>query len=196
METKDILIIKGGGRPNGNTTQLIDSFTKGAEEIGHTVEIISLIKNEVKGCLGCNVCRYGKPCVQRDSFNELVPKIESADCLVFASPLYFWTVSARIKAFIERFYCIAEEDPNPPLGRYEKYPIKDCALLMTSADDFFWTFEQAVSYYQFTLVNYIGFHDKGMLLAGGCGDTNGEPQIFKTQYLERAYQFGKSIYNR
>ena len=196
METKNILIIKGGGRPNGNTAQLIDSFTKGAEEIGHTVEIISLIKNEVKGCLGCNACRYGKPCVQRDSFNELVPKIDSADCLVFASPLYFWTVSARIKAFIERFYCIAEEDPNPPLGRYEKYPIKDCALLMTSADDFFWTFEQAVSYYQFTLVNYIGFHDKGMLLAGGCGDTNGEPQIFKTQHLERAYQFGKSIYNR
>ena len=195
METKNILIIKGGGRPNGNTAQLIDSFSKGAEEVGHTVEIISLIKNEVKGCLGCNSCRYGKPCVQRDSFNALIPKIKEADCLVFASPLYFWTVSARIKAFIERFYCIAEEDPDPPLGRYEKYPIKNCALLMTSADDFFWTFEQAVSYYQFALVNYIGFHDKGMLLAGGCGDTNGEPQIFKTQHLERAYQFGKSIYN-
>ena len=195
MEAKNILIIKGGGRLNGNTAQLIDSFTKGAKEAGHTVDIISLIKNEVKGCLGCNACRYGKPCVQKDSFNELVPKIRVADCLVFGSPLYFWTVSARIKAFIERFYCIAEEDPNPPLGRYEKYPIKDCALLMTSADDFFWTFEQAVSYYQFALVNYIGFHDKGMLLAGGCGDTNGQPRISETQHLERAYQFGKNIYN-
>ena len=192
---KNIIIIQGGGRPNGNTAGLINSFVKGATDAGHTVEIISLVKNEVKGCLGCNACRYGKPCVQRDSFNELVPKIKSADCLVFASPLYFWTVSARIKAFIERFYCIAKEDPDPPLGRYEKYPVKDCALLMTSADDFFWTFEQAVSYYQFALVNYIGFHDKGMLLAGGCGDTNGEPQICKTQHLERAYQFGKSIYN-
>ena len=194
MEPKNILIIKDGGRPNGNTARLTGSFIKGAEEAGHTTETISLIKNEVKGCLGCNACRYGKPCVQRDSFNELVPKIKAADCLVFASPLYFWTVSARIKAFIERFYCIAEEDPNPPLGRYEKYPVKDCALLMTSADDFFWTFEQAVSYYQFALVNYIGFHDKGMLLAGGCGDTNGEPQISKTEHLERAYCFGKSIY--
>ena len=192
---KKILIIQGGGRPNGNTAMLINSFVEGATETGHMVEIISLVKNEVKGCLGCNVCRYGKPCVQRDSFNDLVPKIKAADCLVFASPLYFWTVSARIKAFIERFYCIAEEDPDPPFGRYEKYPVKDCALLMTSADDFFWTFEQAVSYYQFALVNYIGFHDKGMLLAGGCGDTNGEPQICKTQHLERAYQFGKSIYN-
>ena len=62
------------------------------------------------------------------------------------------------------------------------------------ADDFFWTFEQAVSYYRFTLVNYIGFHDKGMLLAGGCGDTNGSPRIGETGHLEEAYAFGKGLY--
>lgn len=191
---KNILIIQGGVRPNGNTAQLINSFIVGAKECGHSIELISLIKNEVKGCLGCNACRYGKPCIQKDSFNDLIPRIKHADCIVFASPLYFWTISSRIKAFIERFYCIAEEDPNPPLGRYEKYPVKDCALLMTSADNFFWTFEQAVSYYQFAVVNYIGFKGKGMLLAGGCGDTNGRPQIDKTEYLQEAYEFGKHIY--
>lgn len=193
---KNILIIQGGGRPKGNTAQLVGSFVRGAEDAGHQIEVVSLLKHEVKGCLGCNACRYGKPCVQKDSFNDLVPKIKQADLLVFASPLYFWTVSSRIKAFIERFYCIAEEDPDPPLGRYERYPVKDCALLMTAADKFFWTFDQAVSYYQFALVNYIGFHDKGMLLAGGCGDTNGKPQIDKTDHLEKAYQFGKNIYQR
>ena len=191
---KNILIIQGGGRPKGNTAQLVEYFIKGAEEAGHETELISILQNEVKGCLGCNACRYGKPCIQKDSFNEIVPKIKNADCIVFASPLYFWMVSSKIKAFIERFYCIAEEDPNPPLGRYESYPVKDCALLMTSADNFFWTFEQAVSYYQFALVNYIGFHDRGMLLAGGCGDTNGRPQIEKTDYLRQAYEFGKRIY--
>lgn len=192
---KNILVIQGGGRPKGNTAQLIGSFTKGAEDAGHSVEVISLMKNEVKGCLGCNACRYGKPCVQKDAFNEMAPKIKSADCIVFASPLYFWTVSARIKAFVERFYCIAQEDPNPPMGRYERYPVKDCTLLMTAADNFFWTFEQAVSYYQFALVDYIGFKDRGMLLAGGCGDTNGKPGIQKTEHLERAYAFGKRIYS-
>lgn len=192
---KNILVIQGGGRPRGNTAQLIESFAKGAEDAGHHVETISLLKNEVKGCLGCNACRYGKPCVQKDGFNDMVPKIKAADLIVFASPLYFWTISSRLKAFIERFYCIAEEDSNPPLGRYERYPVKDSALLMTSADDFFWTFEQAVSYYQFAVVHYIGFHDRGMLLAGGCGDTNGTPQIHKTGHLERAYLFGKTIYN-
>ena len=105
----------------------------------------------------------------------------------------FWTISSKLKAFIERFYCIAEEDPNPPLGRYEKYPVKDAALLMTSADDLFWTYEQAVSYYKFTVINYIGFHDKGMILAGGCGDTNGKPQIDKIDYLKKHMDLEKQF---
>ena len=191
---KNILIVVGGGRPKGNTAQLVQAFTRGAEEAGHKVEILSLLKNEIKGCIGCNACRYGKPCIQKDAFNDIVPKIKSADLIVFASPLYFWTISSRLKAFIERFYCIAEEDANPPLGRYERYPVKDCALLVTSADHFFWTFEQVVSYYRFTLVHYIGMKDRGMVLAGGCGDTNGKPQIDKTDNLKIAYEFGKMVY--
>ena len=191
---KQILVIQGGGRAGGNTAQLTDSFIKGAEDAGHQAEKISLVQKEVKGCLGCNACRYGKPCVQRDCFHEIIPKMKKADCIVFVSPLYFWTLSARMKAFIERFYCFAEKDDNPPLGRYEKYPQKDCALLMTAADDFFWTFEQAVAYYRFAIVNYIGFHDKDMVLAGGCGDTNGKAQIDKTNHLKKAYEFGKSLY--
>ena len=191
---KNIVVVMGGGRPKGNTAQLVGAFVKGAEEAGHLVEKVSLLKTEVKGCLGCNACRYGKQCVQKDGFNELVPKIKGADLVVFASPLYFWTISSKLKAFIERFYCIAEEDADPPYGRYERYPVKDSALLMTSADEFFWTFEQAVSYYQFAVVNYIGFHDRGMVLAGGCGDTNGKPQIDKTGHLREAYEFGKNLY--
>ncbi|MDD3363128.1 MAG: flavodoxin family protein [Hespellia sp.] len=191
---KKILIVQGGGRANGNTAQLVSAFEKGAKEAGHKVDVLSLQKNIVNGCIGCNACRYGKPCVQKDSFNDIVPMIKKADLIVFASPLLFWTLSSKIKAFIERFYCIAEEDENPPLGRYEKYPVKDAALLMTSADDLFWTYEQAVSYYKFAIINYIGFHDKGMVLAGGCGDTNGKPQIDKTTHLQEAYEFGKNVY--
>lgn len=48
---KDILVIQGGGRPKGNTAQLIDSFVEGVKDTGHSVEVISLIKNEVKGVL-------------------------------------------------------------------------------------------------------------------------------------------------
>lgn len=131
---KKILIVQGGGRPNGNTAQLAQAFERGAREAGHNVEMVSLLKTEVKGCLGCNACRY------------------------------------------------------------EKYPAKDSALLMTSADRFFRTFEQAASWYQFAVVNYIGFHDKGMLLAGGCGGSSGKPEIDRTVWLQKAYEFGKNVY--
>lgn len=123
---KKILVVLGGGRAKGNTAQLAEAFINGAREAGHQVESVSLNKMNVSGCTGCNACRYGKPCVQKD--------------------------------------------------------------------DFFQTFEQAVSYYKFTMINYIGFYDKGILLAGGCGDTNGAPQINKTNHLKKAYEFGKSIY--
>ncbi len=193
---KQILVIQGGGRPNGNTAQLAAQFAKGSADAGHAVEIIALRgEYTVHGCLGCNACRYGKPCVQRDGFSKLIPKLLAADCVVFASPLYFWTISSQLKAFIERFYCIAQEDPHPPLGRYECYPVRDCALLMTAADNYFWTFQQAVSYYQFALVHYIGFHDRGMVLAGGCGSTNGTPGIQQTSHLQEAYGFGKRLYD-
>ena len=67
------------------------------------------------------------------------------------------------------------------------------AGLMTSSGGFFWTFEQAVSYCQFTMVNYIGFTDRGMLLVGGCGDTNGKPQIDKTAHLQGCMNLGRKF---
>ena len=53
---KNILVIQGGGRVNGNTSQLVDAFIRGAKETGNFVENISLNKTEVKGCIGCNAC--------------------------------------------------------------------------------------------------------------------------------------------
>lgn len=78
---KKILIIQGGGRPKGNTWQLVDAFAQGAMDAGHEVKIVSLNKTTINGCLGCNACRYGKPCVQKDGFNELVPKIRKRTAL-------------------------------------------------------------------------------------------------------------------
>lgn len=191
---KNILIIVGSGRPGGNTSQLVDAFTRGAEEAGHHVERVSLIKTKVNPCFGCNACRWGKPCVQKDDFNDLAPKIKSADLVVFASPLYNFSYSARIRALIERFYCLLEQNPNPTFGRYGKYSfVKDCALLMTAADGDFWTFEQVMSEYRFTLINYIGYNDKGHVLAYGCGSCEEPPRVDPV-YLDKAYEFGKNVY--
>lgn len=65
---------------------------------------------------------------------------------------------------------------------------------MTAEDNYFWTFNLAISYYRFELVRYIGFHDKGIVLAGGCGGSSGKRCLTDTPYLKEAYEFGKSVY--
>jgi len=189
----NILVIAGTGRKKGNTDQLVDAFMQGANEAGHQVTKVFLGDKIINGCNGCNACRWGKPCVQKDDMQDIYPLYKDCDMVVLASPLYFWTISARLKAFLERLYAVAEKDDNPPKGRYEKHAEKDCALLMTAADDFFWTFEQAVSYYRFNCVNYLGWSDKGMVLAGGCGGSPDKRHIEETGHLETAYAFGKNL---
>lgn len=190
---KNILVVVACGRVHGNTDKLADSFIAGAESAGHHVTKVHLGNKTINGCLGCNACRYEKPCIQKDDMQEIYPLYDTCDMVVMASPLYFWTITAKLKAFIERLYATSKQDDNPPKGRYEKYAEKDCALLMTSADDFFWTFEQAVSYYQFTCINYLGWHDKGCVLAGGCGGSPGKRKIDETDHLKTAFAFGKSL---
>lgn len=191
---KNILVVVGSGQQKGNTNQLADAFIEGASAAGHKMTKVFLGNKTVNGCNGCEACRTIKKCVQKDDMEAIYPLIYAADTIVLASPLYFWTISARLKAFIERFYAIADVDNQPLKGRYENYGNKDCALLMTAADDLFWTFEQATSYYQFTCINYLGWNDKGMLLAGGCGGSQTKKNIAETGHLAAAFNFGSTLY--
>lgn len=190
---KNILVVVGSWVKKGNTDLLADAFIKGAEQAGHQVTKVFLGEKSIEGCRGCNACRWEKPCVIEDDMQDLYPLIEACDIVALASPLYFWTITARTKAFLERIYAMAKIDPNPPKGRYEKHPTKDCALLMTAADDNFWTFEHAVSYYRLNCVNYLGWTDKGIFLAGGCGGSPGQRRIAGTGHLNFAFQFGSSL---
>lgn len=193
IKMANILVIMGGGTKNGNTSKLAESFSGGAMRAGHTVNVAFLGDKDIQGCRGCGACRYGKPCIVNDYMQEVYPLYNECDMVVLASPLYFWTISARTKAFLERLYATAQEDPNPPKGRYERFAEKDCALLMTSEDDLFWTFEQAVSYYRFNCLNYLGWNDRGMVLAGGCGGSTTKKCIEETKWLTRAFEFGRSL---
>ena len=190
---KKILVIVGSGRKDGNTDKLSDAFIAGALKSGHQVTKIHLGEKTISGCIGCNACRWGKACILEDDMDEIYPHYDECDMIVLASPPYFWTITARTKAFLERLYATAEEDDNPPKGRYEKYAVKECVLLMTAADDNFWTFGQALSYYHFTCVNYLGWTDRGTVLAGGCGGSPGRRHIEDTGHLEAAYAFGRSL---
>lgn len=175
-----IILLMGSPNRGGSTRILADSFAKGAEEAGHSCEIIEVCRADVHPCLGCVRCGYEGPCVQKDDVELIRQKLLRADMVVFATPLYYYGMTAQLKAVIDRF-CAYNSSLN---SRHLKSALLAVAW---NADD--WTFDALQAHYQ-TLVRYINFEDKGMVLGYGCGT----PAMTKrSRYPERAYQLGKSL---
>lgn len=180
---RKILVAVGSGMKNGNTDQLADAFIKGAEEKGHEVRKFFLGDTDLHGCRGCGACqKNGNKCVVKDYMQVIYPYLEECDTIVMASPLYFWTFSAQIKAFFDRLYALSTENI---------YPKKDTVFLMTSEDDSVHTFDIPDQYYRF-ISEGLGFQNAGTYYAGGCHAINGKKQI-PERHKTAAYELGKSI---
>ena len=108
--SKNILVLMGSPRKHGNTDQMTDEFIRGAQEAGHQVEKICLKDWKINGCLGCGACqRNGGACVQKDDMSDIYKKWLAADVVVLASPVYFYTWSAQIKAVLDRTFAIEQK---------------------------------------------------------------------------------------
>lgn len=92
------------------------------------------------------------------------------------------------------FSMMPDKYPKDFYNKDSNAPTKDIALLATAIDSEFWVFEQMVSYYRFNMINFMGFKDKGMVLAGGCVEDENHKGVASTKFLEEAYHFGKKIY--
>lgn len=102
-EGMKIVILQGSPNRRGSTYLLADSFRQGAESAGHTVEIVDAARADVRPCTGCVHCGYEGPCAQKDGMEDLRRKILDADMLVFATPLYYYGMTAQLKAVVDRF---------------------------------------------------------------------------------------------
>lgn len=110
--SKKIVILNGSPRKNGNTSELIKSFAKGAQESGNTVTEFFLNEMKIHGCFGC-FCggkNPDSPCVQKDDMTNIYPDYKAADIVVLASPLYYWTISGQLKTAFDRLFAVAECD--------------------------------------------------------------------------------------
>lgn len=108
--TKKVVVVCSSPRRHGNSETLADQFMKGAKEAGHEVEKIVLHDDSVKPCLACEYCRtHDHHCVRRDEAAEIIDRIIRSDVFVFATPVYFYSVSAQLKALIDRFFAIEYE---------------------------------------------------------------------------------------
>ena len=92
-----IAILNGSPRKE-NTAAMIEAFREGAEEAGHEVEVLHVGKMKINGCLACEYCHTkgeGK-CIQKDDLEKIMPAYLESDMVVFASPIYYFSLTAQL----------------------------------------------------------------------------------------------------
>ncbi len=173
-----ILVLTGSPKRNGTSACLADQFQKGAEEAGHEVVRFDAGWKKIHPCIACERCHTATEaqCVFEDDMKELNRSLLQADAIVFATPIYYFGMTAQIKAAIDRFYA------NDELLKGDK----KCFLFMTHADDQESTVAGPIATYQ-AMLQYLEWEDAGILDAGNCPDRD---SIEKTEFPQKAYQLG------
>ena len=100
------VFIAVGAKKGGNTDQLVKQFAKGAEGAGHEVDIEYLFKKDLHGCIDCQTCMRTGSCAFKDDMPPMLEKLMAADVIVLASPVYFFSISAQLKTFMDRTYAL------------------------------------------------------------------------------------------
>ena len=176
----NILILAGSPRKGGNTDLLVEAFVKGASQ-KHYVEVVSVHDYKVNPCMGCNACfkSESNSCVQKDDMPLIYEKMAVADMLVIASPVYFYGLSAQLKAIIDRFH-------NPIRDTYH---IKKTALLLVGAASLPELFDGILAQYRLCL-NFFKLEDAGRVLVRGVKDKG---DIQNTEAIQKANELGLNI---
>ncbi|WP_298739570.1 flavodoxin family protein [uncultured Treponema sp.] len=175
-----ILVLNGSVRRGGNTELLVQSFAEGARK-NNSVEIVSAADFKVNPCIGCNSClkREGNACFQNDSMKEIYQKLKETDTLVIASPVYFYGISAQLKAVIDRLHT--------PMRN--SFPIKKLALILVGAASLPEMFDAIKMQYNLAL-NFFGLEDAGTVLVRGAREKG---DVKNTDGLKDAYNLGSSM---
>lgn len=109
-----IVIVNGSAR-KGNTFAAIEAFSEGAIK-ANEVEVLQADKLKIDFCKGCGACECYKGCVDKDDTNPTVDKLVSADMIVFATPVYWWGMTAQLKLVIDKCYCRGAQIKGKKIG--------------------------------------------------------------------------------
>lgn len=176
----NILILNGSMRKNGNTARLVQSFADGAVQ-NNNVEIVYVADYNVNPCIGCNSCfvREGNNCFQDDDMVKIYEKLRNADIVVIASPVYFYGISAQLKAIVDRLHT--------PMRN--TFHIKKLGLLLVGAAQLPNLFDPILMQYQMVL-DFFKLESIGTVLVRGVNDIG---DIDGNSALKEAYDMGVSI---
>jgi multimeric flavodoxin WrbA len=169
-----VIAFSGSPRKDGNTDLLLGEAVKGAESSGISVKIFRLNLMDIRPCQNCGGCDKTGECIIKDDMDEIYREIRTADRIILASPIFFFSLSAQTKAMIDRcqsFWCekyLLKKPLSPgPYGRkgllllvggMKKEIGMQCAEATAKA------FFRTVSVPEHTTLSYLGVDAKGAIL--------------------------------
>ena len=183
--TKKLLVLASSPRIKGNSTILAVRAAESAQESGMEVEIIHLSRLKIKPCFACDRCKEGKKyCNLKDDMQEIYPKLLTADALILASPIYWFTYSAQLKCCIDRWYGLWNNNRDflrgKPVGVILTY--EDASLEVSGGINALHSLESTLDYIG---AEYVGCVH-GSLAA--VGDAQKNPEL-----IVSAAQLGKQL---
>jgi multimeric flavodoxin WrbA len=176
---KNVLILSSSPRKKGNSSTLCDQFKAGAELAHHHVEKILLADKEVHYCNGCGSCERTGKCAQKDDMGEILDKMQSADVIVMATPVYFYTMCAQMKTVIDR-----------TVARYTGLSGKDFYFIVTAAENDKEALKRTVEGFRGFTSCLSRAKEKGVIYGTGAWKIG---DIQSTQAMAQAYEMGKTV---
>lgn len=178
--SKKVLILSGSPRKGGNSDLLCDEFMKGAQESGNDVEKIFLRDKKIAPCNACYYCtQSGGECAIKDDMAEILDKMQAADVIVMASPVYFYSIDAQMKAVIDR-----------SVARWTDIPNKEFYYIMTAAENSAHVMDCTLECFRGFAVCLDNAVEKGVIYGKGVYDKG---EIKNMPAMKEAYEMGRNV---
>lgn len=178
--SKNIVVITGSPRVHGNSDSIAGAFIEGAIASGNKVVRFDAGRMYIRGCNDCRYCFSNDgECVIRDDMQEIYPALYEADILVLASPVYWYGLTAQIKAMIDRMFA----------GSTRPYPIKSVGLLAVYGDSNEKVVEPTLLQFR-TMCEFLGWKQE-FILTQKSVSAKGDVQ--KTDSIAKARALGENI---
>src|SRR4030042_1391362 len=183
-----VLILAASPRNNGNSTILALKVAEGVKAAGGEADVVPLGKLKIAPCNACDACR-AKPeagCIVKDDMTPLYQKVRDAQGVIFATPVYWFNVSAQMKLFIDRTYAVHGEEGYALTG-------KDIGVILTYEDEDVFASGGVNALRSFQdICAYVKAHLVGAVQgsAGKAGDVQANVKL-----LQKAYDLGRKIAN-
>ena len=174
------MILSGSPRKGGNSDILCDEFAQGAQEAGNEVEKIRVASNNIHPCSACYYCRdHGGACVYKDDMAAILQKMIDADVLVLASPVYFYSIDAQLKAMIDR-----------TVARWLEVKNKEFYYIVTMADEPRQSADTTLACFRGYAECVEGAVEKGVIIGSGVYEPG---NVKNTPAMEQASKMGKNV---